>query len=76
MPKMPKNTERPLGFFNIYSVAKHQKNVRGPFGERFVSKRKSHKAEKNGKRVPLVGCARYCMLREKKRKKNIFGSVR
>ena len=31
---MPKKTERggPLGFFNIHSVAKHQKNAGGAFG--------------------------------------------
>ena len=31
---MPKKTERedPLGFFNIHSVAKLQKNLGGPFG--------------------------------------------
>ena len=32
-------TERgdPLGFFNIHSVAKHQKIEGGPFGEKFFS---------------------------------------
>ena len=45
---MPKKTERgdPLGIFNIHSVAKHQKNARGPFGENFFSKKKSRSAEK------------------------------
>ena len=38
---MPKKTERgdPLGFFNIHSVAKHQKNAGGAFGEKFFSKK-------------------------------------
>ena len=45
---MPKKTERadPLGFFNIHSVAKHQKNAGGPFGEKFFSKKRSRSAEK------------------------------
>ena len=45
---MPKKTERgsPLGFFNIHSVAKHQKIEGGPFGEKFFSKKKSHSAKK------------------------------
>ena len=43
-----KKTERgdPLGFFNIHSVAKHQKNAGGPFGENFF-REKSRSAEKN-----------------------------
>ena len=38
---MPKKTERgdPLGFFNIHSVAKHQKNAGGPFGEKIFEKK-------------------------------------
>ena len=45
---MPKKTERgdPLEFFNIRSVAKHQKNAGGTFGENFFSKKKSRSAEK------------------------------
>ena len=45
---MPKKTERgdPLGFFNIHSVAKHQKIAGGPFGGNFFSKKKSRSAEK------------------------------
>ena len=44
---MPKKTERgdPLGFFNIHSVAKHQKNAGGTFGEIFFRKKKSRRAE-------------------------------
>ena len=38
---MPKKTEKedPLGFFNIHSVAKHQKKCRGPFGEKIFRKK-------------------------------------
>ena len=37
---MPKKIERgdPLGFFNIHSVAKHQKNAGGPFGKKIPKK--------------------------------------
>ena len=57
---MPKKTERgdPLGFFNIHSVAKHQKNAGGPFGEK--NSRSAEKIE----RGPF-GVARYGMLRGK-----------
>ena len=43
---MPKKTERedPLGFFKFHSVAKLQKNRKGPFGGIFFEK--SHSAEK------------------------------
>ena len=50
---MPKKTERrnPLGFSNIHSVAKHQKNAGGPFeGKNFEKKsekKMSRSAEKN-----------------------------
>ena len=37
MPKKLKGG--PLGFFNIRSVAKHQKNAGGPFGENFFRKK-------------------------------------
>ena len=45
---MPKKTERrnPLGFSNIHSVAKHQKNAGGPFEEK-NSEKMSRSAEKN-----------------------------
>ena len=38
---MPKKTERrnPLGFSNIHSVAKHQKNAGGPFEEKKFRKK-------------------------------------
>ena len=37
---MPKKTERgdPLGFFNIHSAAKQQKNEGGPLGKKFFRK--------------------------------------
>ena len=42
---MPKKTERrnPLGFSNIHSVAKHQKNAGGPFEEKKFRKKNSEK---------------------------------
>ena len=46
---IPKKTERgdPLGFFNIHSVAKHQKNAGGTlWGNFFFRKKKSRSAEK------------------------------
>ena len=63
---MPKKTERgdPLDFFNIHSVAKHQKNAGGPFGEKSFSKKKSRSAEKKMKGGPF-GLARYGMLHGK-----------
>ena len=58
-------TERgdPLGFFNIHSVAKHQKNAGGPFGEKFFSEKSLAvpKKMKGG----VFGLARYGMLRGK-----------
>ena len=63
---MAKKTERgdPLGFFNIHSVAKHQKNAGRPFGEKFFFEKKSRSAEKN-ERGEVFGLARYGMLRGK-----------
>ena len=42
---MPKKTERrnPLGFSNIHSVAKHQKNAGGTLCGKKISKKKSEK---------------------------------
>ena len=42
---MPKKTERrnPLGFSNIHSVAKHQKNAGGTLLGKKISKKKSEK---------------------------------
>ena len=58
---MPKKTERgdPLGFSNIHSVAKQQKNEGGPFGEKFSGK-KSRSAEKIGSGDPLVSPGMVC----------------
>ena len=44
---MPKKTETedPLGYFNIHSVAKRQKQKRDPWWEK--NEKKSHSAEKN-----------------------------
>ena len=72
---MPKKTERgdPLGFFNIHSVAKHQKNAGGPFGEIFFSKKKSRSAEKM-KGGSLWSRPVWYVTR--KNRKNLFGSVR
>ena len=72
---MPKKTERgdPLGFFNIHSVAKHQKNAGGPFGEKFFSKKKSRSAEKM-KGGSLWSRPVWYVTR--KNRKILFGSVR
>ena len=59
-------TERgdPLGFFNIHSVAKHQKNAGGdPLRKKFFSKKNSQ-CRKKMKGGPF-GLARYDMLRGK-----------
>ena len=72
---MPKKSERgdPLGFFNIHSVAKHQKNAGGPFGENFFSKKKSCSAEKmKGESL----CSRPVWFVTRKNRKTLFGSVR
>ena len=67
---MPKKTERrnPLGFSNIHSVAKHQKNAGGTlWGKNFekkIRKKMSRSAEKNWK-GGLFGLARFGMLRGK-----------
>ena len=58
---MPKKTERggdPLGFFNIHSVAKHQKMQGDPLGKK--SKKKSRSAEKNERGNPLVSPGMVC----------------
>ena len=74
---MPKKTERgdPLGFFNIHSVAKHQKNAGGPFGENvFFSKKKSRSAEKNERGESLVSPGMVCYA-EKQEKPFWFSSL-
>ena len=48
---VPKNVKGgPLDFFNIHSVAKHQKNRR-PFEDFKKFRKKSHKAEKGAGKV-------------------------
>ena len=46
---VPKKIERgdPLGFFNIDSVAKQQKKLKGPFGEKIYRKKVSQCRKKN-----------------------------
>ena len=64
---MPKKTERgdPLGFFNIHSVAKHQKKCRGTlWGKNFFFRKKSLSVAKKMK-GGVFGLARYGMLRGK-----------
>ena len=72
---MPKKTERgdPLGFFNIHSVAKHQKNAGGPFGEK-ISEKKSRSAEKNERGESLVSPGMVCYA-EKQEKPFWFSSL-
>ena len=61
---MPK-TERgdPLGFFNIHSVAKHQKNPGALWGKKF--RKKCLAVPKKIQRGDPFGVARYGMLRGK-----------
>ena len=64
---VPKKIERgdPLGFSNIHSVAKQQKNWRGdPLRKKYFPEKKSRSAEKNWKGGPF-GLAGYGMLRGK-----------
>ena len=73
---MPKKTERgdPLGFFNIHSVAKHQKKCRGdPLGKIFFEK-KSRSAEKNERGESLVSPGMVCYA-EKQEKPFWFSSL-
>ena len=66
---MPKKTERrnPLGFSNIHSVAKHQKNAGGPFEEKNSKKNPKKNVSQCRKKLKggLFGLARYGMLRGK-----------
>ena len=65
---MPKKTEGgdPLGFFNIHSVAKHQKNAGGTlWGKGFFSKKSLAVPKKNERGEGVFGLARYGMLRGK-----------
>ena len=58
---MPKKTERgdPLGFFNIHSVAKHQKNAGGTLWEKKFE-RKVSQCRKNERGDPLVSPGLVC----------------
>ena len=73
---MPKKTERgdPLGFFNIHSVAKHQKNAGGPSGEIFLFRKKSLEVPKKMKGGSLW--SRPVGYVTRKNRKNFIGSVR
>ena len=72
---MPKKTERgdPLGFFNIHSVAKHQKNAGGTLWEIFFRKKVSQ-CRKKMKGWSLWSRPVWYVTRENR--KNLFGSVR
>ena len=69
-------TERgdPLGFFNIHSVAKHQKMQGGPFGEKFFFEKKVSQCRKKMKGGSLWSRPVWYVTR--KNRKNLFGSVR
>ena len=59
----------PLGFINIYSVAKYQKTRKGDSFETLKKfRKKSHNAEKKSKGGPF-SLVRFCRLRLKKLKK-------
>ena len=67
---MPNKTERgdPLGFFNIHSVAKHQKMQGGPFEEKKFRRKNSEKNVSQCRKKMkggVFGLARYGMLRGK-----------
>ena len=72
---MPKKTERgdPLGFFNIHSVAKHQKNAGGTLWGIFFRK-KSLAVPKKMKGRSLWSRPVWYVTR--KNRKKLFGSVR
>ena len=58
---MPKNWKGdPLGFFNIHSVAKHQKIEGGPFWEKNFRKKVSQCRKKIGRGDPLVSPGMVC----------------
>ena len=65
----------PLGFINIYSVAKYQKTRKGDSFRTLKNfRKKSHNAEKNRKGGPF-SLVRFCSLRlkSKKNKRGPFG---
>ena len=49
-----------MGFFNIHSVAKHQKNAGGPFGGKFFSKKSLAVPKKNERGESLVSPGMVC----------------
>ena len=73
---MPKKTERgdPLGFFNIHSVAKHQKNAGGTLWGKFFFEKKVSQCRKKNERGSLWSHPVWYVTR--KNRKNLFGSVR
>ena len=74
---MPKKTERgdPLGFFNIHSVAKHQKNAGGdPLGKKFFRKKSLAVPKKNERGESLVSPGMVCYA-EKQEKPFWFSSL-
>ena len=74
---MPKKTERgdPLGFFNIHSVAKHQKNAGGTlWGKIFFRKKSLAVPKKNERGESLVSPGMVCYA-EKQEKPFWFSSL-
>ena len=74
---MPKKTERgdPVGFFNIHSVAKHQKNAGGTLWEKIFFRKKSLAVPKKNERVEsLVSPGMVCYA-EKQEKRFWFSSL-
>ena len=71
---MPKKTERgdPLGFFNIHSVAKHQKKAGGTLWGKKIFRKKV--AEKNERGESLVSPGMVCYA-EKQEKPFWFSSL-
>ena len=69
---MPKKTERgdPLGFFNIHSVAKHQKNAGGTLWGKIFFRKKSLAVPK------MKGGSLWSRPVRYVTRKNLFGSVR
>ena len=64
-----KKTERgdPLGFSNIHSVAKQQKNEGGPFEEKNFPEKSLAVPKKNGKGGPLVSPGMVCYAGKKEK---------
>ena len=73
---MPKKTERedPLGFFNIHSVAKHQKNAAGTLWGKIFFRKQVSQCRKKMKGGSLWSHPVWYVTR--KNRKNLFGSVR